>query len=407
MTIALYPTKRQAAQFDGHLEAGRLIYNQALQRRIEVYRDTKKTLGRFDQTAELTRWRAEYDFLSSASVSVQRDALDRLDKGFKAFFRRVKSGEGKPGFPRFKPAQRWHSFSVSNPGKCIKKGRIRVTKVDGLVRCRNLREIGGRIKVQRIVRKAGRWFCQLVIEDGVLEVEKRPIEKAIGIDVGLDHFYTDNSGNAIENPRFLRRMAERLRRDHRRVSRRKKGSNRRRLAVLRLQKTYDTLANHRQNFAHHVSKDLVAGYDLIAIEDLNVQGMVRGRLAKHILDAGWSQLRWQLAYKAERAGCTLIAVVPNGTSQECSGCGETAPKGLSVRIHKCPHCGLVIDRDHNAALNILHRAMNSASGPGRGIGNGRGETISLGSPSGLVEASSPNRDTTRHLPSGPAGLDLF
>jgi len=283
MTIALYPTKRQTAQFENHLEAGRLIYNQALQRRIEVYRTTKKTLSRFDQTAELTRWRAKYDFLSSASVSVQRDALDRLDKGFKAFFRRVKSGEGKPGFPRFKPAQRWHSFSVGEPGQCVQNGRIRVTKVDGLVRCRNLREIGGRIKVQRIVRKAGRWFCQLVIEDGVMKVEKKPIKKAVGIDVGLDHFYTDSDGNTVENPRFLRRMAGRLRRDHRRVSRRKKGSNRRRQAVLRLQKTFNTLANHRQNFSHHISKDLVARYDLIAIENLNVQGMARGRLAKHIL----------------------------------------------------------------------------------------------------------------------------
>jgi len=376
MTIALYPNKRQARRFETYLETGRHIFNRALEERICIYQDTGKGVTRFDQTVHLTQWRKAEPALMDVPVTVERDALKRVDDGFKAFFRRLKQGD-KPGFPRFKAAQRWRSFSISDPGKCIKGGRLHVAKIEGTVRCRNLRPFEGVVKVERILRKAGKWYGQLVIEDGHAVPDKQPIQAVIGIDVGLTHFATLSDGVQVENPRFLRRMAIKLRKDHQRISRRKKGSNRRQLAIQRLQKTYETLSNHRLNFTHHLSKQLVSQYQFIAVEDLQIKNMVRGHFAKSILDAGWGQLRWQLTYKASRAGCTVVALNPRGTSQECSGCGETVKKDLSVRIHKCPHCGLVLGRDENAARVILKRAIEqSAPSAGRAVRNGRGAPIS-------------------------------
>lgn len=376
MTIALYPTRRQAAQLEIYLETGRLIFNRALEQRISTYKETGKSLSRFDQSNALTQWRNEEPDLKTIPVKIERDAIKRIDDAFKAFFRRLKSQNGKAGFPRFKAKNRWRSMSISGPGKCVRNGRIRVSKIDGLIRCRNLRVFAGTIKVQRILNKVGKWYCQLVIEDGLETPKKWPIEKVIGIDVGLTHFATLSDGQQVENPRFLKKLSRKLRHAHQRISRRKKGSHRRAKAVLYLQKIYEELTNHRLNFTHHLSKKLINEYNLIAVEKLNVNGMLKGRLSKHILDAGWAKLRWQLTYKAGKAGCTVVEVNPKGTTQECSQCGQVVLKDLSERIHKCPYCKLIMCRDQNAARNILRRAVEqSAPRAGRAMRNDRGALL--------------------------------
>jgi len=357
MNIRIYPNKRQRRRMETYLRIGCLIYNHYLEKKINTYKETKQSISRFDQTSDLTQWRKKENDIRDIPAKVERDAINRLDNAFKRFFCNLKDKKAKPGFPRFKSARRWHSFSISQPYKCVQNGRISILRIDGLIRCRNLRSVQGTIKVQRIVLKAGKWYCHLIIEDGIQEPEKRPIKKAVGIDVGLTHFATLSDGSSIENPRFLQKISKELRREHRRVVRRKKGSKRRFKAVLRLQKSHEKLLNHRVNFTHHLSKKLISEYDFIAIEDLDIPKIMKGRLAKHIMDAGWGRLRWQLTYKAERAGCTVVAVDPKGTSQECSQCGQTVSKDLSERIHKCPYCGLVLGRDENAARNILRRAI--------------------------------------------------
>jgi putative transposase len=292
--------------------------------------------------------------------------LRRLDKGFKAFFRRLKAGDKKPGFPRFKGRNHWHSFTIQRCGKVVKNGRIRVSGVDGLIRCRNLRPIVGAIVEQRIVRRAGKWFCQLVIDDGLETPALAPIKSAVGIDVGLTTFATLSNGDTIANPRFGKKLSRTLAHAHRNVSRTVKGSSNRRKAVARLQRVYVKISNARSNFTHRASKKIVSEHQLIAVEDLHVSDMSRGRLAKSILDACWAQFLWQLTYKAEWAGGQVVKVNPSGTSQECSQCGQIVPKDLSVRVHKCD-CGCVLDRDLNAAKNVLARAIKlSAPAPGRG-----------------------------------------
>ena len=367
MTIALHPSRLQADRLDRFLFVGRIAFNRGLESRKHWYATSGKALTLYEQFGDLTAMRGADEFWSDVPVQVERDALRRLDKAYKAFFRRIKNGESKPGFPRFKGRNRWHSFAIQDCGQVIKNARIRVSGVDGLIRCRNLRPVVGEIVEQRIVRRSDKWFCQLVIDDGKVAPPPVPIKSAIGIDVGLTTFATLSNGDTIANPRFGTKLARVLAHAHRNVSRTVKGSHNRRKVVARLQRVYLKVSNSRSNFTHHASKKIVSEHQLIAVEDLNVANMVRGRFAKSILDACWSQFIWQLAYKAEEAGCAFVRVNPEGTTQECSRCGQTVPKDLSVRVHACPSCGLVLGRDHNAAINVLQRALTASKHP-RSVG---------------------------------------
>jgi putative transposase len=197
-------------------------------------------------------------------------------------------------------------------------------------------------------------------------VEQAPLpasEDAVGIDVGLTHFATLSTGETITNPRFFRADEQALAKAQRRLAKEAKGTparKRRRNVVARI---HERIRNRRHDFAHRQARALVNRYGLIALEDLNLAGMVRNRsLAKSIGDAAWSQFRAALTHKAESAGRAVVAVPPAYTSQRCSGCGEVVPKALSVRIHACPRCGLRLDRDHNAALNILALAVGLHGG---------------------------------------------
>lgn len=224
----------------------------------------------------------------------------------------------------------------------------------------------GKIKEQRIVHRAGKWFCQLVVNDGLVAPPLVPVKSAIGIDLGLKSFAVFSTGEEIANPRFYRKMERKLARTTRTLSRAKKGGKNRHKVIHRLQRLYLHIADQRWNFTYHLSKRIISEHQLIAVEKLNISGMIKGRFAKSILDAAWGQLLWQLSYKAEKAGCLTVEVDPRGTSQDCSGCQERVQKDLSVRVHRCPKRGLQLDRDHNAALNILQRAL-SAPAPGRGV----------------------------------------
>lgn len=354
-TSRLYPNRLQAARLERYLFVGRVLYNRSLEARIHWYKTSGQSLTFYDQCSDLTELRAADSFWRDIPSRAGRDALRRLDKAYKAFFRRVKSGQ-KPGFPRFKGRNRWDSFTIHKCGAVVRNNRIRVSGVEGLIRARNLRPVTGDIIEQRIVRKAGKWFCQLVIETPAVTVEPTP-RPAIGIDVGLKVFAALSDGSTIENPRFGRKATRSLAHAHRTISRTRKGSKNRRKAVARFQRVYLRITNLRHNFTHQESRRIANRCGVIAIENLNIGGMVRGRLAKSILDACWGMFASQLTYKAENAGGVVVRVNPAGTSQECSQCGKTVPKDLSVRVHSCD-CGLVLDRDFNAARNILRRALD-------------------------------------------------
>ncbi len=382
MTVRLYPTALQEGAFFDVLNVTRRIYNHFLEHRQKAYRRRKESVSYNSQTAMLTRWRRNDSRIATVPYNFSREALKRLDRAFKSFFRRVKDG-AEPGYPRFKGRDRWRSFEVLQTGNYVRDGKIRVPKL-GLVRCRNLRDFEGITRSLRIIRKADRWFAQLLIDDGQEAPPRRPIERTIGLDLGLTHFVVGSDGHAIPAPKYFRKLEQKLARAQREVSRKRKGSQNRRKAVVKLQRMHLRVVDARADFAHKLSKFYVDRYDLIAVEALNIENMIKGRLTKGIMDAAWNQFLWDLSYKAERAGMQVVAVNPRGTTQNCSQCGQVVPKTLRDRVHHCPSCGLKLSRDHNAARNILNRGLEIVSNT-----PGRGEIHACGEPGcRLVEAGS-------------------
>lgn len=297
--------------------------------------------------------------LTMANHSCCLSVLVRLDKAFKSFFARVKRGD-KPGFPRFRSFRRYDSLTYLEYGKGAKimpTGKLRIQGA-GHIKMKMHRPIKGRIKTTTIKREAGRWFTSFVVE-----FTPTPLPEnldAIGIDVGLSSFATMSDGTEIANPGFFKNGQAKLRIAGRRVSRRKKGSNRRRKAVLLLQRAHAHVAAQRSDFHHKLSRQLVNQFGLIVVEDLNVKGLAGGMLAKAVSDVGWSQFFRMTEYKAEWAGRRFVKVDPRGTSQTCI-CGERVPKKLSDRWHLCPKCEASMSRDEMSAQIILSRAGNQPS----------------------------------------------
>lgn len=352
----MYPTAEQDRYLRETMETCRRLYNWALEQRKTAWESEKRRINFFAQSAMLPKMKKDNVYLAAAPAKCLIAVLKRLDQSYQNFFRRVKAGE-RPGYPRFKSRQRYSSINFTQwdvDCKFRENGRLWLGKV-GDVRVRGGRAVEGQPKNCTVILKADGWHARIVCE--VDQPEPLPkTGESIGIDVGLTKFATLSNGEVFENPRHWKRAERKLRRAHRRLSRRVKGSNRRAKARQLLAKAYLKVQRQRQDFHHKVTHDLVTRFDSIAVEDLNIQGMVKNHpLAKHISDAGWYQFRQFLSYKAEWAGREVIAVNARGTSQNCSNCGQVVPKKLSDRWHSCPYCGHEADRDHNAAVNIASR----------------------------------------------------
>jgi putative transposase len=231
------------------------------------------------------------------------------------------------------------------------------------VKFKSHRALRGTPKQLTIIRRGKKWEALIACDIGPAP-EKRVVERATGIDVGLTMLVTLSDGSEIENPRWTKHHEERIAKANRALATKKRGSKNRLKAKEALRRAHQHAANARTNYLHHVSKWLVDNYDLIAHEDLKIKNMVRSNLAKSIMDAAWAQLIAQIRYKAEEAGAYCIAVNPRGTSQRCSGCGAVVKKTLAEREHRCD-CGVVLGRDHNAALNILALGRSAVGQPAR------------------------------------------
>jgi len=344
----LEPNRRQKAILERWLEKCRLLYNVALEQRREWYRMAKRSLGYNEQTKELTELRTVDPTYAEVPVSASRSALRSLDGAFKAFFRRLKQGE-TPGYPRFKGKDRFDSFGV---GRVSVEGRkLRIPKL-GLVKFRKYRDLGGDILDVRVVRKAGKWAVAFSCNLGEAPANA-PLRSMTGVDVGLSSFATLSSGEKIENPRFFRVSEERLARRQRILARKKRGSRNRTQAKLLVQKAHEHVRNQRQDFARKLAASLFQRYDCVFYEDLNLRSLTRGPLSKSIMDASWGKFIAALTFKAECAGKLAIAVNPRGTSIRCSTCAKDVIKTIADRVHRCENCGLAMDRDENAARNIL------------------------------------------------------
>ncbi|WP_281889690.1 transposase [Paenibacillus sp. YYML68] len=349
----LYPSREQRKVIHFTVERCRLLYNRLLDERIHAYKNEGKSLTYYDQANTFTERKRYIPALKQVHSQVLQDVAKRLDKAFQAFFRRVKLGE-KPGFPRFKPASQYDSFTYPQGGYSITGNRLKLSKI-GDVKINLHRLIEGKMKTCTVIQKNGKYYACLSVE---VERQQLPhCSEQIGVDLGLKHLAITSEGETFDAPKYLRKSEKRLKRAQRSVSRKKRGSNRRKKAVRELARLHEHVANQRKDYAHKLSRNLVSRFGLIAFEDLNTVGMVKNHnLAKSIVDAGWHQLVQFTKYKAESAGRVVKQVDPRNTSQICSNCGEVVKKELKERTHHCPHCGFVADRDVNAAINILQRA---------------------------------------------------
>jgi len=349
----LYPTRNQTVILEGQFGLCCELYNAALQERRDAYRLEGKSISFRSQSDQLPEIKVERAEFGNVYSQVLQDTLHRVDKSFKAFFRRVRRRE-KAGFPRFRARARYDSLTYPQLGFAIEGDHLKLSKV-GCVKIKLHRPIEGQIKTLTVKREAGKWYACFSVE-----VESVPLaycSENVGVDVGLTHFATLSDGSEIENPRHYRMAQSALRIAQRKVARRKKGSHRRRKAGQLLQGAHLAIHNQRANFHHQVSRTLVNSNGLIAVEDLNVKGLASGMLAKSVSDAGWSAFIAKLAYKAENAGRVLVKVDPRGTSQTCL-CGASVPKTLSQRWHECSVCGLSAPRDHVSAQLILRLGLS-------------------------------------------------
>jgi putative transposase len=332
-----------------------------LSERKWVYELEGRSVSKNEQLQQVKRYKATFPQAKQVHSHILQTAAADVDKAFQAFFRRVKIGE-IPGYPRFKSRNHWHSFGFKEYGNGFKlDGRRLKIFGAGRIPIRWHRPIEGEIKMVRIVYKAGCWYACFACE----VPKKTPLPKtghSIGIDVGISALFTTSEGEKIENPMFYRAAQKKLRVVQRSLARKKKSSKNRRKALLKVQRQQEHVANQRRDFAHKLSYTLVKRYDLIACEDLRIRNMVRNRrLSKSILDASWGLFKQLLTNKAVDTGRHTVFVNPAYTSKCCSNCLTLFPDfDLTTRWVKCI-CGLSLDRDHNAAINILNRAGWDAS----------------------------------------------
>jgi putative transposase len=336
------------------LDLCRELYNAALQERRDAYRQAGISLNYYDQANQLPDIKAERLDVAATHSQVLQDTLKRVQKAFDGFFRRIKAGE-KAGYPRFRNKYRYDSFTFPQTGWKLEGDKLALSKI-GTARVRLSRPIEGTIKTLTIKREADGWYVSLSVELN----QCRYIPKtgaSVGIDMGIENFATLSTGKKIANPQHLRRAMRRLKTAQRCVSRKKRGSHNRRKAARLLAGQHLKIKRQRLDFLHKVSLHLIREFDDLAVEDLNIRGMVKNHhLAKSISDAAWGTFLLILDAKAEEAGRGVWKVPAAYTSQDCSACGARVRKTLATREHRCINCGLVLHRDHNAAINIRGRA---------------------------------------------------
>jgi putative transposase len=355
----IYPSQSQRRRLEAVRETCRHFYNNLLRRRKDAYELHGISITKTEQLRLVKVEKDTSPFAFDVHSHILQNVAADLDKAFQAFFRRVKAGEN-PGYPRFKGKNRFAGFGFKEYGNGFRVDgrRLKLSGI-GRIAVRWHRPPEGTIKTARIYCRAGKWFVSFACE-----VEKpEPLPKtgaSIGVDVGLIRLATLSNGEPKENPRWYRRILRKLRVIQRSVSRKRLGGSNRRKAVRQLQRLLLKVANTRKDFLNKFADELIKRFDRIVLEDLRVAAMVRGRLAMSILDAGWSYLLSRLTHKAESAGREVILVEPAYTSKSCSGCGAHFEHlSLSDRWVSCD-CGVSLDRDHNAAINILERGLGQS-----------------------------------------------
>ncbi|MBD2505576.1 RNA-guided endonuclease InsQ/TnpB family protein [Anabaena azotica] len=382
-------TKKQVDTFENWIELCRRQYNYRLAERFNWYKENRCDVDRcsivYCSIAPLkdkpNRWSQQKDLANTKALFPEykelpshtlQDVIARVDKTFDRWLKGDSNGK-RSGRPRFKGKGRYRSLTFPDPikpehieGKFIQLAKIGKIKV---ILHRPIPD-GFKIKTATITRKADGWYIGLSLEDMTVPsftTDAIPTpDNTVGIDMGLKSFLVTSDNQKVQIPHYYRKAEKKLKRLQRQLSRKKKGSNRRKKSIKRVAKTHLKVVNQRKDFHYKIAIWLLNQSQVIAHEDLNIKALTRSKLAKSVTDAGWGQFLQILNTKAASAGCLVVAVNPNGTSQECSDCGATVSKTLSDRWHNC-QCKASYCRDHNAARNIKHRAVGHPVLKARGV----------------------------------------
>ncbi|MHC1631805.1 MAG: RNA-guided endonuclease InsQ/TnpB family protein [Methanotrichaceae archaeon] len=354
----MYPNKVQIAELDKTLEICRNLWNTALADRKTAWDKHSESRSYEDQASSLVGEKQNNPELKKVHSQVLQDVLRRLKKAMDNFFRRVREGAKKKGYPRFK--KRYASFTFPQIGFELEGTRLKLSKIPGTIRTFVHRPIEGTVKTCTIKKDGtGAWYVIFVTDQDSPPIVPADSKNVIGIDLGIKHAVTTSDGDMYDYPRYLIQAEKKQRIAQKSLHRKKRGSKNREKARKRLSRIGKRVTNLRDEFLHQTSRKLVDSADIIVFENLNIKGMLKNHhLAKHIQDVSWGKLVRFTQSKAERAGKRVVLVDPRYTSQKCSSCekcsscGEIVPKKLSDRTHVCPRCGLRLDRDHNAAINI-------------------------------------------------------
>ena len=371
----LKPTKQQRAKIDHWLSMLCSEYNYLLADRFSWYEQNRCPRNACPLVCHLAELRDNPDYYSQKKTlpnlkkthpwykdihsQVLQDVVKRVKLTFDRFIKGDKNGN-RSGRPRFKKKHRYRTFTYPQMKEgCLEDNLINLPKI-GKVKVILHRPIPEefKIKTASIIKKCDGYYLVLSLEDETVPEVKPDInpDSIVGIDVGLKEFLTTSEGETIEIPQYYRKSQKRLKVIQKRVSRRKKGGKNRLKAIKQLGRQHKKVADKRKDFHFKSANYLLSKYDVIAHEKLNVKGLAKSRLAKSVLDAGWSSFLTILTSKALNAGLLAVPVSSRDTSQDCCNCGKKVPKKLHVRWHDCPHCGCSLDRDHNAAINIRNRA---------------------------------------------------
>jgi putative transposase len=380
----LHGSKAQYSAIDEAIRLTQFIRNKCLR----LWMDTRG-ISKNDLQCYCAVLAKEFPFAARLNSQARQAAADRAWFAISHFYDNCKAHKpGKKDYPRFQHDNR--SVEYKQTGWKLDPDGKHITFTDGCAIGR-LRLVGNKgqrleeypvaqIKRVRLIKRADGYYVQFAVEAERC-VEHIPTGKHTGIDMGLKEFLTDSEGNTVANPRHLRKAERRLKKLHRRLSRKQKKSANRKKARQRLAKVYLRVQRQREDFARKTASTLISSHDLIAYENLKIANLVKNhRLAKSISDASWGRFLSWLNYYGHIHAIPVIAVEPAFTSQDCSACGTRVKKSLSVRTHICSGCGLVLDRDHNAAINILERAYRTGGQPGTGtpsrVQNASGQTAS-------------------------------
>jgi len=355
----IYPSKSVIQILEHQIELCRNLYNCALEHRITAYRRAGISISYYDQQNELPEIRQIFPEYKKIYVQVLRVPLQNLDKAYKSFFRRIKNGE-IPGFPRFKGKNRFNSICFPQyPQHCKLVDRKLIIGKIGTIKIKYHREIIGTIKTTTIKRTpTNKWYVTFSCDN----VPLKPLSKTnmiCGIDMGIKSFITTSGNDTIENPKFFKQSHDLLIARQQKLSKANKGTRKREKLRLLVAKVHEKIANQRRDFHFKTANNLVKQYDVIFHEDLDINSMFSFRnINRNIMDAAWKQFLDILSFKAEEAGKKIIKIKSQSTTETCSTCGNIVPVDLTTRIFFCPHCNISIDRDYNAALNILRLGVN-------------------------------------------------